>query len=286
MSKNLDAQDEKRFIDVPIVKLIPIKKRTVNKQAFNRILASIKSCGLLEPLLIFPENDSFYILDGYIRYLAMLEIGVEIVPCITWSQKEAFSANRMVNRLSPVQEHRMIEQALQELDEKTIAEAFGLSQLNHHSSKALLKQLHPEVVTALDQNVITRMCAQEMTYVSPDRQKEILEKMRQFNDFGITFVRNMILKTPPKQRIQKKNTGKSPWVQSEQKKGELMKKLEEAEQKHSFYSRLYKQYSIDLLKLIIFARSLVSNSRIRDYLQLNHPNTLGHFETIINHAEG
>jgi hypothetical protein len=192
----------------------------------------------------------------------------------------------MVNHLSPVQENRMIEQALNELDEKTIAETLGLSQIAHRKNKTLLKQLHQDVSSALDQNLLTKACAKEFTFVTQERQKEILEKMKQFNDFGIVFVRSMVLKTPPKYRISKRQGIKSPWVYAERKKGELIKKLQETEQKHNFYSRLYKQYSIDLLKLIIYARSLISNEKMRDYLQLNHPNVFRHFETIINRAEG
>jgi ParB/RepB/Spo0J family partition protein len=291
MSKNLDAQannskSEQRFIDVPIVKLVPLRKKTINKQVFGRICASIKTCGLIEPLLVFPEDGSYIIIDGYQRYLALIELGIETVPCIVWNQKEAFSANRMVNHLSPVQENRMIEQALNELDEKTIAETLGLSQIAHRKNKTLLKQLHQDVSSALDQNLLTKACAKEFTFVTQERQKEILEKMKQFNDFGVVFVRSMVLKTPPKYRISKRQGIKSPWVYAERKKGELIKKLQETEQKHNFYSRLYKQYSIDLLKLIIYARSLISNEKMRDYLQLNHPNVFRHFETIINRAEG
>jgi hypothetical protein len=110
--------------------------------------------------------------------------------------------------------------------------------------------------------------------------------MKPYNDFGVAFARNMTLKTSPKRRAQKKHGKKSPWTHVEQKKDELMSKLQESEQKHTFYSRLYKQYSIDLLKLTIYARSMITNVRIRDYLQVNHQNILGHFETTITRAEG
>jgi ParB family chromosome partitioning protein len=192
----------------------------------------------------------------------------------------------MVNRLSPVQENRMIEQALHELDEKTIAETLGLSKIWHRKNAALLKQLHPEVSLALDKTLITKTCAQEFTFVTQDRQKEILEKMKQFNDFGVVFVRNMVLNTAPNQRILKRQGIKSPWAYAERKKGELMKRLQDTEQKHNFYSGLYKQYSIDLLKLIIYVRSLISNDLVRDHLHINHPNVLRHFETLIHRAEG
>jgi len=283
---NENKKNEKQHLDIPIVKLVPLRKRNISKQAFRRILASIRMCGLLSPLLVYPENDNFIILDGYQRYLALLELGVEIAPCISWNQKEAFSANRMVNRLSPIQESRMIERALNELDEKTIADALGLDQIGHRKQKTLIKHLHAAATSALDQELITKACARELTFVNTERQTEIINTMKQYNDFGVAFARNMILKTSPKQRMQKKHGKKTPWAHVEQKKDELMSKLQESEQKHNFYSSLYKQYSIDLLKLTIYTRSMITNVRLRDYLQINHQNILGHFETTIARAEG
>ena len=53
----------------------------------------------------------------------------------------------------------------------------------------------------------------------------------------------------------------------------------ETEQKHDFYSRLYKQYTVDLLRLAIFARSLLTNSRVREYLDQHHPMIVARFES-------
>ena len=64
--------------------------------------------GLIEPLLVFPEDDYYIILNGHQRYRILLELGVETIPCIFAPEKESFTSNRMVNRLSPLQESRMI----------------------------------------------------------------------------------------------------------------------------------------------------------------------------------
>ena len=53
---------------------------------------------------------------------------------------------------------------------------------------------------------------------------------------------------------------RNPWNKSAQRKSDLLKKLAEAEKKHDFYSRLYKQYTIDLLRLAIYARALSTQS--------------------------
>jgi ParB family transcriptional regulator, chromosome partitioning protein len=96
-------------LDVPIAKLRPLRDRKVTKREYDRILASIRTVGLVEPLVVFPENGDYLILDGVQRYRALSELGIEVAPCIMGKQREAFTGNRMVNRVSPLQEHRMIE---------------------------------------------------------------------------------------------------------------------------------------------------------------------------------
>jgi ParB family chromosome partitioning protein len=270
-------------IDVPVIQLRPLRERKVSKREYDRILASIKSVGLIEPLVVFPENGDYLILDGVQRYRALVELGVVTAPCIMGAQREAFTSNRMVNRVSPVQEHRMIEKALAEVDEDTIAAALGVSGLDHRLKKTLLKQLHAEVAAAYDAGKITRACAKEFTHVKPQRQKEILRTAESYKDFSTSFVRTMVVKTPAAQR-ESRGRKHNPWDKRAQRKNDLLKKLADAEQKHDFYSQLYKQYTIDLLRLAIYARSLLTNTRLREYLQKHHGEIVTRFESIIADA--
>lgn len=272
-------------VDVPVTRLRPLRERKITKREYDRIVASIRAVGLIEPLVIYPEGDDYVILDGAQCYRALLELGVEVVPCILGKQREAFTGNRMVNRVSPVQEHRMIERSLGEVDEEAIAEALGISGLGHRLKKTLLKQLAPEVAAAFDAGKINRVCAKEFTHVKPHRQKEILAAMESYKDYSTTFARTLVVKTPPHQR-ESRGRKHNPWDKTTQKKNDLLKKLAEAEQKHDFYSQLYKQYTVDLLRLAIYARSLVTNQRLREYLDQHHPDIVARFEAIIADARG
>jgi ParB-like chromosome segregation protein Spo0J len=106
--------------DIPIAKLFPLTERCITKSAYDKIAASIRAVGLLDPLVVYPERSHYVILDGRLRFQILLDMGIEVVPCIIWKEKEAFTANRMVNRLSRAQEARMIRKSLDELDEATI----------------------------------------------------------------------------------------------------------------------------------------------------------------------
>lgn len=272
-------------IDVPVMRLRPLRDRKISKQEYDRIVASVKAVGLIEPLVIFPEGDDYVILDGAQRYKALVELGIDTVPCIVAKQREAFTSNRMVNRVSPIQEHRMIEKSLGEVDEATIAEALGISQLSHRLRKTLLKQLHPDVAVAFDDGRIARACARELTNVKPPRQKEILAAMESYKDYSTTFARTLVVKTPTHQR---ENRGRkhNPWDKTTQRKNDLLKKLSEAEQKHDFYSQLYRQYTVDLLRLAIYARSLLTNPRVREHLDCHHAEVVARLSAIIEDAKG
>ncbi len=130
-------------LDISIVKLIPRSERKVAKKYRQRIEASLRAVGLIEPLIVYPINDGYEILDGSLRYRILLDLGVESVPCLVHSTRDGFTGNRMVNQLSASQEMRMLRKSLEELDEKTIASALGMQGIGHRLNKGLLEKLHP-----------------------------------------------------------------------------------------------------------------------------------------------
>lgn len=271
--------------DLPIVRLVPRQTREIAKREQTRLSASIRSVGLIEPLVVFKERDEYIILDGYQRYRILLEMGVEKVPCLIWREKEAFTGNRMVNRLSPSQEMRMLRKSLEELDEKTIADAFGVVSIGYRLNQSLMKQLHAQVNRAFEAGKIAKNCAREFRYVKQERQLEILELCESCNDYSVPFVRGLIVKTPPSKRNKLPANGFSPWEKSERKSEDLLKRLKDVEEKQDFYSGLYRQYSYNLLKLIIYVRSLLSNEQVHEHLKNHHPDVLESFQHIIESTE-
>lgn len=271
-------------IDLSIVKLVPRHERKIAKKYRQRIEASMRAVGLIEPLIVFPIEDSYEILDGTLRYQILLDQGVETVPCLIHTARDGFTSNRMVNQLSASQEMRMLRKSLEELDEKTIANALGMQGIGHRLNKGLLAKLHSDAVKAFNANKINLQTARELTHVKQDRQAEILRLMQQCKDFSTTFARGLVLKTPVAKRA--KSSGKSPWTQADERKSQLLRKLQEAEQQQDFYSGLYRQYTTNLLKLVIYVRQLLANTEIRSYLSDNHAELLGIFEQILESTEG
>lgn len=284
MSLGRDNGKSVQGLDISIVKLIPRSERKVAKKYRQRIEASLRAVGLIEPLVVYPIDDGYEILDGSLRYRILLDLGVESVPCLVHSTRDGFTGNRMVNQLSASQEMRMLRKSLEELDEKTIASALGMQGIGHRLNKGLLEKLHPNVVGAFNANLINLQTAKELVNVKQDRQQEILQLMESCKDYSTTFTRGLILKTPAAKRA-KANGARTPWSQAEEKKSQLLKKLQEAEQQQDFYTGLYRQYTTNLLKLVIYVRSLLSNPEVRAYLQTHHSELATVFDGILSSTE-
>ena len=265
--------------------MVPRSERKVAKKYRQRIEASLRAVGLIDPLIVFPLEDSYEILDGSLRYRILLDLGVEMVPCLVHNARDGFTGNRMVNQLSASQEMRMLRKSLEELDEKTIANALGMQGIGHRLNKGLLDKLHPEVVKAFNANKINLQTARELINVKQDRQHEILKLMESCNDYSTTFARGLVLKTPVAKRA-KATSAKTPWTQADEKKSQLLKKLQEAEQQQDFYTGLYRQYTTNLLKLVIYVRTLLNNADVKAYLQTHHAELTQLFEEILASTEG
>ncbi len=271
-------------LDVPIVKLIPRNERKVAKKYYQRIEASLMAVGLIDPLVVFQLNDSYEILDGSLRYRILLDLGVETVPCLVREHREGFTGNRMVNQLSASQEMRMLRKSLEELDEKTIANALGMAHITQRLNTNLLKKLHEQVAKAFEANKLNLQVAKELSHVKPERQVEILKLMDSCNDFSTAFAKGLVLKTPVAKRASK-NGVRTPWTKADEKKAGLLKRLKEAEQQQDFYSGLYRQYTTNLLKLVIYIRAMLSNARTKEYLRENHADLVDMFEQILDSTE-
>lgn len=267
-------------VDVALVRLTPFRKRTITDSAMKKLRATIESVGLIEPLIVTPNGDDYYILDGYLRFTVLLEMGAELAPCIVLDTKDAYTCNKQVCNITKSQESRMLQKALSVIDERTIAAVFGLKQMRPRLSKEEASKLHPEIVQAFDEGKISKVCVKEIKNVVPKRQKEILTEIKKSGVTGSNFVRAQVLKTPKTERIAESKTH-SPWSKQNGERKSLMKKLKTVSEQHDLYSRLYRQYVSDLTKTVIYIRELIAVKAIETFLKAKYPKELAFFREII-----
>jgi len=267
--------------DIPIVNLIPIRKRKTNPKLFKKLKSSIEYLGrLIDPICVCHNKGEYYILDGYQRYTVLMEMGVETVPCLILDSMDLYTPNRHVNNVSPVQEQRMLKKALEVIPEKKIAQAFGILSVTNKLSLLILNQLHKDVVKYYDKGIITKGRAHDLTFVSKERQKEILDLMKEMDDFSSEFIRSQILKTPPSQRSKTKKVN-TPWNKKKRNRSILIKKLVNAEKKHDYYTMVFQQYKIDFIKISIYIRNLINDPSMGAYIQDQFPKEVLLFRKIL-----
>ena len=269
--------------DIAIERLQVLNARTLNlgsHRGYRKIVASIRAIGLIEPLSVYPEGDGYVILDGFLRMMACKELGMNAIPCIIYKDKQAYTYNRNVNRLSAFQEIRMLRKSLETVDEETIAKTFGLKSIRARLIPNLVRQLHPDAIEAFKTSIIGKMVANELMRVTHERQAEIFGEMKKVGDFSPTFCRALVIQTPAAQRNRAKRQRKS-WAEDGDRKRDMLGRLAHAEQQHEFYAQLYRQYSSDLLKATFYVRKLISTPKIEAFLQANYPDVLARFRSVI-----
>ena len=267
--------------DIAMVLLKPFRKRTVSEPAMKKLRSTMMSIGMIEPLIVTPHENDFYILDGYLRWTILLEMGVESAPCLIISTLDGYTCNKQVCNISKSQESRMLQKALSHIDERTIASVFGLKKMKPRISQQDVDKLHPEIVQAFDDGKLSQVCLKEMKNVVPKRQKEILGEIRKTGAKGADFVRAQILKTPKNERIAE-TKAKSPWSRQNHEKKSLLTKLKTVNEQHDLYSRLYRQYASDLTKAVIYIRELMSIQPIETFLENHFPKELTFFKEVVN----
>src|SRR5258708_31579960 len=104
---------------LPIASILPVKaieKTAKSSHKYRQIAASIREIGLVEPPAVIQDSrdpNSYLLLDGHLRIAALRDLGQTEVECLVSTDDEAFTYNKRISRLSPVQEQRMIAKAIE-----------------------------------------------------------------------------------------------------------------------------------------------------------------------------
>lgn len=202
---------EEHCVKIPISKLHLSKKLapTIKKSAkYQQIKLSIQAIGLVEPLVVIshPEHKSdFLVLDGHLRCEALIELNMEHVLCLISTDDEGFTYNKNVNRLSAVQEHRMIVKAHENgVAAETLGTALGVSADSIRQRFRLLDGICSEAINLLADKPMPRGVFPVLKGMKPFRQIDVANIMINLNNYSLKFARAMLHATHPDQIIESK----------------------------------------------------------------------------------
>jgi ParB family chromosome partitioning protein len=179
---------DERLADVPIgqVKPNPAQPRKrFDEAAIAELANSIKSSGVLQPIVVVPEGDHYKIIIGERRWRAAQSAGLQKVPVlirnIPKSQQVEISLVENLQRedLNPIEVARAYERLIAEmgLTQQEIADKVGRDRSSVANTLRLLK-LPPDVQEKLAANKISMGHARALLALEdPDRQSSLAKQI-------------------------------------------------------------------------------------------------------------
>jgi hypothetical protein len=281
------AAFEQEILVLSLNAMLPLRDVTaVNKRTrtYKRIAQSIAEIGIVEPLVVYKQPEKggkYFLLDGRLRRAALLDLGQEDAPCILAHDDEAFTYNKRVNPVAPIQEHLMIVGALERgIPEEKLARALDVNIQHIKRRASLLNGICPEVVSVLKDKPVNPVTFDALRKMKPERQIEACNLMASTSNFSSSYAKALVAAS---KREQIKTPPRSPRVS-----GVTAADLRLMEREMTRAQRDFKPtetaYGQDMVSLVIatsYLAKLTGNARIRRYLEENHPEVLIEFRKIV-----
>lgn len=253
---------------------------------FKTILASIEEVGIIEPLAVFPENGAknserkYILLDGHLRLECLKMLGATHAVCLLSKDDEGFTFNRQINRLSAVQEHRMIMQAIsKKVPPERIAKALNVNVDRIRERQRMLVGVAPEAVELLKDRFASRGVFSILRKMKPMRQIEAAEMMIAANRFTTTYA-NMILSTTRPELLLEPRKPKPIEASAE----DIARMQREMDRLYQDYRSVQDTLGDTMLVLVVakgYVSRLLRNDAIVDYLLRYHADLAGELEKVM-----
>jgi hypothetical protein len=259
----------------------PFDARNRKDQKYQQIAASLKSVGLIEPLVVFPLGRGKYrVLDGNKRLDILTGRKVPQVECLLATVDESYTYNKRVNYLSPGGEHEMILRALAHNSVERIAEALHVDVATIRRKRNLLEGICEEVRELLKDRRATPRAFVALRKMKPVRQIEAAELMIASNKYSGRFATALVAGTRAEMLVEPtKNSAPATCsvaqkISMENETDALVKNLKIVEA----------TYGVEVLTLSVSRRylgRLLANTKVHSYLAERHPEICGELEALI-----
>lgn len=268
-----------------IVPLKTLRPGAKESKKYTQILSSVRAIGLVEPPVVTPDpkqQGMYFLLDGFLRIEALKDIGSDEVECLVSTDDEAYTYNKRINRLSAVQEHRMIVRAMdRDVPVEKIAEALELDVGTIRRRFRMLDGICAEAIEMLKETNCPMKSFDILRQMAPIRQVEAADLMIGQNNFSTMFAKALLAATPENQLVdprKKKPTRGNP-VTSEQ----IARMERELASLQSQVKSVEESFGIDNLHLTVakgYITKILSNTRVTRWLEQNRQEYLGEFRSI------
>lgn len=200
---------ERDCVDIPLSQLhyaIPIPAGTKASVKYRQILSSVQVIGLVEPIAVTLDKSAaggFLVLDGRMRLEALKDLGKERAACLISTDDEGYTYNKQVNRLSVVQEHRMILTAAKSgATIEQLCTALNISESAIRDKFRLLDGICEEAASILADKPAAGGVFRLLKKMKPFRQIDAAQTMVNLGDYSIKLATALLQNTPTDQLVE------------------------------------------------------------------------------------
>jgi len=276
---------QEKLIEFVVEELLPTKNISISAKKcrkYAQVLSSIREVGLIEAPVVAPlkKEKGYLLLDGHLRIMALKELGVEHVACLISTDDETYTYNKYINRLTAIQEHRMIVKAVQSgVSEEKLARVLNLDIGTIRNKRNLLEGICPEAVELLKDKVVPEPVFRVLRKMKAPRQINAAMLMNDQNKFNCNYAKALLDATPVNQLVNKgKPKKETPAILARQVRLE-----EESLALSREIGSLKEQYGtamIDMTSMQAYLKSILGNEAVAKYLRELHGPTYDKFKQI------
>jgi RepB plasmid partitioning protein/ParB-like nuclease domain len=279
---------ERESIVVAISQLVPLKTLrpgTKESKKYAQIVRSVRAIGLVEPPVVAldPKRPgTYFLVDGHLRIEVLKDLGVTEVECLVSTDDETYTYNKRINRLVPVQEHRMIMRAVERgVPEDQIAEALGLEVTSVRRRSRMLDGICPDAIELLKESPCALAVFDILRQMTPIRQVEAADLMVGQSNFTAMFAKALLVATPERQLVEprKRKPDGASTITSEQ----IARMERELASLQSQVKSVEDTYGVDNLHLTVakgYVAKLLANTRVERWLAQSRPEYLTEFQAV------
>jgi len=266
-----------------LLPLRTVQKSTTKSRKYRRIEASIRQIGVIEPIVVFPQNGRngrYLIVDGHLRYAVLKDMGEEEVFCLIATDDETFTYNHKVNQIAPIQEHFMIMKALEHgVSEQRIADTLNVDIAAIRKKRDMLDGICPEAVELLKNCTIAPGSLREYRRVLPMRQIEMAELMRAAHNFSAGYAKCLIAATPQEQLVEPEQPKEIDGLRPDDV-ARIEREMQTVEKDFKLIEESHGKNVLNLVLVVGYVRRLLENAAVVKFLSRQYPDIFAEFEKL------
>lgn len=277
---------ETETVTLPITQIIPLKMVAPHIRGgvkYKQIFASIKEVGIIEPPAVTPCKEGsgqYYLLDGHVRLEVLKELGEKNVICLVSTDDETFTYNKHINRISTIQEHRMIVRAVERgVSEEKIANALNVDVRSIVLKRKMLDGICKEAIDLLKDKMVSGGVFRILKKMTPMRQIECAELMNSMNVYTVPYAKALLAGTPQEKLLEPHKPKKIKGIDEDQ----MARMQSEMLSLHDEYRLIEDSLGSNVLNFTVakgYVAKLMDNAKVIRYLRQNYPEILDEFQKI------